>query len=47
MKATMKVTTLTLAVLMAASFTMAQEETAKKSGGQISVSVLGRGMEPG
>jgi hypothetical protein len=42
MKATMKVTILTLAVLMAAPFTMAQDETAKKSGGQISVGVLGR-----
>ena len=42
MKTTMKVTTLTLAVLMAAPFTMAQDETAKKSGGEISVGVLGR-----
>jgi hypothetical protein len=33
---------LTAAVFAAATFTMAQEETASKSGGQVSVSVLGR-----
>lgn len=42
MKATMKVITLTLAVAMAASIATAQDEAAKKSGGQISVTVLGR-----
>ncbi len=43
MKKAMKVTTLLTAVLLAAApFTMAQDEPANKSGGQISVGVLGR-----
>ena len=44
MKATMKVITLALAVAMAASIATAQDEAAKKSGGQISVTVLGRAI---